>query len=131
MVDGNVDAKGTRKVAQAYLEYLYSKEGQALVAKNYYRPSDPSAVDPADLKRFPNIPLVTIDDPIFGGGRRCRRPSSPTAACSTSSTSRPNKARPEAAALSPRRPPGYRYETRTLNAARSDGAGGADGSQRT
>ena len=38
LVDGNVDAKGTRKVAEAYLEYLYSPEGQALAAKHYYRP---------------------------------------------------------------------------------------------
>ncbi|WP_246161441.1 sulfate ABC transporter substrate-binding protein [Segnochrobactrum spirostomi] len=73
VVDGNVDAKGTRKVAQAYLEYLYSKEGQVLIAKNYYRPSDPSAVDAADLKRFPDVPLVTIDDPIFGGWAKVQK----------------------------------------------------------
>ena len=41
VVDGNVDAKGTRKVAEAYLEFLYSPEGQALAAKHYYRPSKP------------------------------------------------------------------------------------------
>ena len=41
LVDGNVDAKGTRKVAEAYLEFLYSPEGQTLAAKHYYRPIKP------------------------------------------------------------------------------------------
>ncbi len=41
VVDGNVDAKGTRKQAEAYLNYLYSAEGQALAAKHHYRPSQP------------------------------------------------------------------------------------------
>jgi len=68
LVDGNVDAKGTRKVAEAYLEYLYTPVGQTLAAQNYYRPSDPEAVtDTALLERFPDVPLVTIDDPLFGG----------------------------------------------------------------
>ena len=67
LVDANVDAKGTRKVAQAYLDYLYSAEGQTIAAKNYYRPSEPTLVDAALLKRFPKIDLVTIDDPQFGG----------------------------------------------------------------
>ncbi|MCX5580830.1 sulfate ABC transporter substrate-binding protein [Kaistia terrae] len=67
LVDANVDAKGTRKVAQAYLDYLYSAEGQTIAAKNYYRPSEPTLVDAALLTRFPKIDLVTIDDPQFGG----------------------------------------------------------------
>ncbi|MBA8877491.1 sulfate ABC transporter substrate-binding protein [Phyllobacterium myrsinacearum] len=67
VVDGNVDAKGTRKVAEAYLQYLYSAEGQTIAAKHFYRPSDPKLV-PADLlKKLPELKLVTIDDPIFGG----------------------------------------------------------------
>ena len=41
VVDGNVDAKGTRKQAEAYLNYLYSAEGQTIIAKNHYRPSEP------------------------------------------------------------------------------------------
>ncbi|WP_206077731.1 sulfate ABC transporter substrate-binding protein [Aquamicrobium sp. LC103] len=65
LVDGNVDAKGTREVATAYLEYLYSDVGQNIAAKHYYRPSNPEAVDPAELERFPDLELVTIDD--FGG----------------------------------------------------------------
>ena len=47
VVDANVDAKGTRKVAEAYLQYLYSAEGQTIAAKHYYRPSKPELV-PAD-----------------------------------------------------------------------------------
>ena len=62
-----VDAKGTRKVAEAYLEYLYSDEGQQIAAKHFYRPSNPDVV-PADiLQKLPKLELVTIDDPIFGG----------------------------------------------------------------
>jgi sulfate/thiosulfate-binding protein len=67
LLDANVDAKGTRKVAEAYLEYLYSPAGQQLAAKHFYRPSEPKAVDPELLKRFPDVPLVEIDDPKFGG----------------------------------------------------------------
>ncbi len=65
LVDGNVDAKKTRAVAQAYLEFLYTDEAQKIIAKNYYRPTKPEAADPKDLKRFPSLTLVTIDD--FGG----------------------------------------------------------------
>lgn len=67
VVDGNVDAKGTRKTAEAYLEYLYSPEGQNIAAKHYYRPYKTDGVDPAYLKRFADIPLISIDDPLFGG----------------------------------------------------------------
>ena len=67
VVDANVDAKGTRKVAEAYLGYLYSPEGQTLIAKNHYRPSKPDLVPAADLEKLPAIKLITIDDPLFGG----------------------------------------------------------------
>jgi sulfate/thiosulfate-binding protein len=67
IVDANVDAKGTRKAAEAYLNFLYSPEAQKIIAHNYYRPINEAAADPADLARFPKIKLVTIDDPIFGG----------------------------------------------------------------
>jgi sulfate transport system substrate-binding protein len=67
VVDKVVDAKGTRKVAEAYLNYLYTPEAQKIIAHNYYRPSDPKAADPADLKRFVDVKLVSIDDPLFGG----------------------------------------------------------------
>ena len=43
IVDKNVDKKGTRAVAQAYLDYLYSAEGQDIAGKNFYRPTDAKA----------------------------------------------------------------------------------------
>jgi sulfate transport system substrate-binding protein len=67
VVDANVDAKGTRKQAEAYLQYLYSDEGQNIAAKHFYRPSKRDVVKPELLKQLPDIKLVTIDDPIFGG----------------------------------------------------------------
>lgn len=67
IVDANVDAKGTRKAAEAYLQYLYSEEGQTLAAKHFYRPSEPKLVSADLLKKLPELKLVTIDDPIFGG----------------------------------------------------------------
>lgn len=67
VVDANVDAHGTRKVAQAYLNYLFSKEGQNLIAKHYYRPASPELVDAKDAVDLPELKLVTIDDPMFGG----------------------------------------------------------------
>ena len=67
VVDKVVDAKGTRKVAEAYLDFLYSPEAQKLIAQNYYRPSDPKSADPKDLARFADVKLISIDDPLFGG----------------------------------------------------------------
>ena len=67
VVDGNADAKGTRKQADAYLEYLYSEEGQNIAAKHFYRPSKRDVVKPELLQQLPDIKLVTVDDPIFGG----------------------------------------------------------------
>lgn len=68
VVDHVVDKKGTREVATAYLQYLYSKEGQNIAAKNYYRPSQPDLVEPDLLKRFPKLELTTIDQ-LGGWGR--------------------------------------------------------------
>ena len=67
IVDGNVDEHGTRKVSEAYLNYLYSEEGQKLVLKHHYRPSRPELVDAAELAKLPQLKLVSIDNPIFGG----------------------------------------------------------------
>jgi sulfate transport system substrate-binding protein len=68
VVDANVDAKGTRKVAEAYLAYLYSPEAQTIIAKNHYRPYKADLVaSKDDLAWQKEIKLVTIDDPIFGG----------------------------------------------------------------
>lgn len=67
VVEGNAKANGTEKEARAYLEYLYSAEGQTLAAKFHYRPSEPKLVDPELLKAIPELKLVSIDDPLFGG----------------------------------------------------------------
>lgn len=66
LIDANVDKKGTRALAEAYLLHLYSPAGQSLAAAHYYRPSDPSGANPADLARFRPIELVRVDD-VFGG----------------------------------------------------------------
>ena len=67
VVDTNVDAKGTRKVAEAYLKYLYSPEGQRIAAKNHYRPSKPERRRPSELQKLPELKLVVHRRPIFGG----------------------------------------------------------------
>ena len=66
VVDRVVDKRGTRKVAEAYLAFLYTPEGQALVAKHHYRPSDPKGVPEADRKQFADLELFTVDK-VFGG----------------------------------------------------------------
>src|SRR5690606_11140260 len=59
LIGAFVDRKGTRAVAQAYLEYLYTPEGQDIVARNFFRPTNPGIAEAyADL--FPPIRMVTI-----------------------------------------------------------------------
>ena len=70
VVDKNVDRHGTRKVAEAYLQFLYSKEGQEIEAKNYYRPRDPD-VAAAHAGQFPKLQLYTVDD-VFGGWQKAQ-----------------------------------------------------------
>jgi sulfate transport system substrate-binding protein len=71
VVDKNVDEHGTRKVAEAYLQFLYSPEGEEIAAKNFYRPTDPTVA--AKYKsQFPEIPMVTIDD-TFGGWQEAQK----------------------------------------------------------
>jgi sulfate transport system substrate-binding protein len=65
VVDKNVDRHGTRAVSEAYLQYLYSHEGQELAARYYYRPRDASVAQ-TYAKQFPSLPMVTIDS-AFGG----------------------------------------------------------------
>ncbi|WP_342362505.1 sulfate ABC transporter substrate-binding protein [Terrarubrum flagellatum] len=72
LVDGNVDAKKTRAVAQAYLEFLYTPKAQAIIAKNFYRPILPESAAPQDLARFPKLELVTIDKD-FGGWAKAQK----------------------------------------------------------
>lgn len=66
VVDGNAQRAGNLAAAQAYLKGLYSPFAQKLIAKNYYRPAFPEFADSADLARFPEVKLVTIDE-AFGG----------------------------------------------------------------
>jgi sulfate adenylyltransferase subunit 1/sulfate transport system substrate-binding protein len=66
VVDGVVDAKGTRKLAQAYLEFLYTPAAQAIIAKNFYRPAHPEFAAKEDVARLPKIELFTVDK-VFGG----------------------------------------------------------------
>ncbi len=71
VVDKNVDKKGTRAAAQAYLAYLYSPEGQEIAAKNFYRPVD-TQVAAAYARHFPKIKLFTIDE-VFGGWTKAQK----------------------------------------------------------
>lgn len=72
VVDKVVDKKGTRKVATAYLEKLYSPEGQEIAAKNYYRPRDPK-VAAKYANQFAKVKLITIDQ-VFGGWQKAQKP---------------------------------------------------------
>jgi len=65
VVDKNVDKKGTRAVAEEYLKYLYSDEGQDIAGRNFYRPTSDKA-KAKYAKQFPQLTLVTIDQ-AFGG----------------------------------------------------------------
>jgi sulfate transport system substrate-binding protein len=65
LVDKNVDKKKTREVALAYLEYLYSDEGQEIAGRHFYRPSNP-AILAKFQSQYPNLKLFTIDE-VFGG----------------------------------------------------------------
>ena len=65
VVDKNVERKGTRKVAEAYLNYLYTDEGQDIAGKNFYRPISAKA-QAKYVKQLPKLPLFTIDQ-AFGG----------------------------------------------------------------
>jgi sulfate/thiosulfate-binding protein len=71
VVDRNVDRRGTRAVAEAYLKHLYSREGQEIAARNFYRPRDAAALSAATV-RFPELNLVTIDAE-FGGWAKAQR----------------------------------------------------------
>ncbi len=71
VVDKVIDKKGTRKVAEAYLQYLYSAEGQEIAAKNFYRPTD-AKVAAKYAKQFPKIALFNINDE-FGGWTKAQK----------------------------------------------------------
>lgn len=70
VVDKNVDRKGTRAVAEGYLQYLYSDEAQRLAGKHFYRPSNPEiAKEYAD--KFPDLTLFTVDE-VFNGWQKAQ-----------------------------------------------------------
>jgi sulfate/thiosulfate-binding protein len=71
VVDKVVDKRGSRAVAQAYLEFLYTPEGQAISAKHYYRPRDPE-VAAKHGSTFPKLNLFTIDE-VFGGWQAAQK----------------------------------------------------------
>jgi sulfate transport system substrate-binding protein len=71
VVDKVVDRKGTRALAQAYLEYLYTPEGQEIAARNYYRPRL-EAVAKKHGGTFPRVNLITIDE-VFGGWQKAQK----------------------------------------------------------
>jgi sulfate/thiosulfate-binding protein len=71
IVDKVVDKRKTRPVAQAYLDYLYSEEGQDIAGKHYYRPTLPSAAAKYE-KQFPKLNLITIDE-TFGGWQKAQK----------------------------------------------------------
>ncbi len=71
VVDRNVDRKGTREAAEAYLRYLYSDEAQRLAGKHYYRPSNPK-IAAEFAEQFPDLKLFTIDE-VFGGWETAQR----------------------------------------------------------
>jgi sulfate/thiosulfate transport system substrate-binding protein len=70
VVDKVVDRRGTRKLAEAYLGFLYSKQGQEIIAHNFYRPRD-AEIAARYASQFPPLKLVTIDD-TFGGWEKAQ-----------------------------------------------------------
>jgi sulfate transport system substrate-binding protein len=71
VVDKVAEKKGTTGVAKAYLEFLYSKEGQELAARNFYRPRDPDVAKKFE-SGFPKVELITVDE-TFGGWRAAQK----------------------------------------------------------
>lgn len=71
IVDKVVDKRKTRAVAQAYLEYLYSDEGQDIAGRNFYRPTKPE-IAAKYASQFPKVNLITIDD-VFGGWQKAQK----------------------------------------------------------
>src|SRR5262245_7522769 len=71
VVDKVVDKKGTRKVAEAYLQFWYTPEAQEIAAKNFYRPIDPKVLEKYQ-GQFPKVTLFTIND-VFGGWQKAQK----------------------------------------------------------
>ena len=71
VVDKVADRRGTRKVAEEYLKYLYSDEGQEIIAKNYYRPINPK-IAAKYAAQYPKLNLITVDN-TFGGWQKAQK----------------------------------------------------------
>jgi sulfate transport system substrate-binding protein len=71
LVDKVADRKGTRKVAEAYLQFWYTPEAQEIAAKNYYRPID-AKISAKYASQFPKVNLFTIDE-VFGGWQKAQK----------------------------------------------------------
>lgn len=71
VVEKNSDSHGTRKVAEAYLNFLYTPEAQDIIAKNFYRPRDAAAIKKYEAN-FPKVQLFTINE-VFGNWRKAQK----------------------------------------------------------
>jgi sulfate/thiosulfate transport system substrate-binding protein len=71
VVDDVAKRHGTTEIAKAYLEYLYTAQGQQLAAKHFYRPSKPDLADAKDLERFPKLTLFKLDE-VFGSWKKAQ-----------------------------------------------------------
>lgn len=71
LVEANIKSDDQRKLAEAYLNFLYTPEGQAIIFKNFYRGWESSKADPADVARFPALELVDIAH--FGGWKEAQK----------------------------------------------------------
>jgi sulfate/thiosulfate transport system substrate-binding protein len=71
VVDKMAGKHGTRDVAQAYLEYLYTPTGQEIAAKHFYRPRDPKVAAKYEAQ-FPKVSLITVDE-VFGGWKKAHQ----------------------------------------------------------
>ncbi|HTO80002.1 MAG TPA: sulfate ABC transporter substrate-binding protein [Methylocystis sp.] len=72
VVEENAKAHDAEKVAQAYLEFLYSEPGQAIIARTFYRPAHPELAAKEDLARLPKVEFFTVDQ-VFGGWAKAQK----------------------------------------------------------
>lgn len=72
VVDKVADKHKTREIADAYVQHLYSPDGQRLAAKHFYRPSEPKHATAEDVARFPQIQLFTVEE-VFGGWKHAQK----------------------------------------------------------
>ena len=71
VVEGNAGRHGTKDIAEAFLQFLYTPAAQAIIAKHHFRPASPEYASEADRAQFPKLELVTIDGQ-FGGWARAQ-----------------------------------------------------------